>query len=468
MNRLLLFPDTTKIENDILTIAGQDLTSLAEEYGTPLYLYDRATMDNAVAAYKDALATFYPVTSPVGRPSTPWRGQAGSGRPTGLASITYAGKAYLSTALAQWTQSHNLWVDCTGEGEIAIARAGGVPREHILVHGVNKSKEDLRAAVQHAGTIVVDNLSELPRLTNEFKITNYQLSDIWLRLQPGLAVQTHAYTQTGQHNSKFGMEAEELMEAVLLCRERGLPLKGLHFHQGSQFRDPAPLKPAIERALELAKEIGFSGDWHFSPGGGWGVAYHEEELPQPDIRTYVRVIAETVATTCEKLSLDLPHLHIEPGRSIVARAGVAVYRVSTVKRQGSRTWLLVDGGMADNPRHALYGARYSCLPVVNPSAALRPPDGDRQAQGGGNTELVHIAGPYCESGDVLIEDLPMPKVQEGELIAVPMNGAYHLSMSSNYNGARRPAVVWLEQGKARLIQRRERPDDLLKRDISLD
>lgn len=431
MNRLLLFPDNTKIENDTLTIAGQDFASLAEEYGTPLYLYDRATMDNAIANYKRYLASYY---------SMP-------------ASITYAGKAYLCIAIAQWTQQHNLWLDCTGESEIAIAKVGGLPRESILVHGVNKSNDDLEAATKYAGTIVVDNLSELLRLANRFPNPNSHFPDVWLRLQPGLAVSTHAYTQTGQHNSKFGMDGEEFMEAALFCKEKGLPLKGLHFHQGSQFRDPAPLKPAIELALDLAKQISFSGDWHFSPGGGWGVAYHEEDLPQPEIEAYIKLISETTVETCKQLGLDLPHLHIEPGRSIVARAGVAIYRVNTVKRQGGQTWLLVDGGLADNPRHALYGARYSCLPVADP--------------GRERSERVHIVGPYCESGDVIIEDLPMPKVQEGELIAVPMSGAYHLSMSSNYNGARRPAVVWLENGQARLIQRRETIHDLTQRDIGL-
>jgi len=432
MNRLPLFPDTTKIENNTLTIAGQDLASLAEEYGTPLYMYDRATMDNAIAEYKRCLASHYP----------------------GLASVTYAGKAYLCTAIAQWTQQHNLWLDCTGVGEITIAKAGGVPHESILVHGVNKSDADLDAAVRYASTIVVDNLSELSRLANRFPNPDSHFPDIWLRLQPGLAVHTHAYTQTGQHNSKFGMDGEEFMEAALFCKERGIPLKGLHFHQGSQFRDPAPLKPAIELALDLAKRVGFSVEWHFSPGGGWGVAYHEDDLPQPEIEAYIKLISETTVKTCKQLGLDVPHLHIEPGRSIVARAGLALYRVNIVKRQGGRTWLLVDGGLADNPRHALYGARYSALPVAGP--------------GRERSEQVHIAGPYCESGDIIIEALPMPQVNEGELIAVPMSGAYQLSMSSNYNGARRPAALWLEEGKAQLIQRRETLDDLIQRDIELE
>lgn len=457
MKRLLLFPDTVKIENDALTVAGQDLSSLADKYGTPLYLYDRATMDSAVTDYKRCLASFYTST--------------GSGQRPGLASVIYAGKAYLCTAIAQWTQQQDLWLDCTGEGEIGIAKAGGVSSNRLLVHGVNKSDADIKSALEHAGIIVVDNLTELSRLAKLFPTSNTRFPNLWLRLQPGLSVKTHAYTQTGQLDSKFGMDGEELMDAALICREQGLPLSGLHFHQGSQFRDPAPLKPAIELALDIAKQIGFSGDWNFSPGGGWGVAYHEDELPHPEIEIYIKLIARTIIKACKKLELSLPHLHIEPGRSLVARAGVALYRVNTVKRQGGRTWLLVDGGLADNPRHALYGARYSCLPVAGVSAALSLPSrtgalaARTASKGRERGENVHIAGPFCETGDVIIEDLPMPNIADGELIAVPMSGAYQLSMSSNYNGARRPAVLWLEGGQAKLIQRRETTDDLLRRDF---
>jgi len=206
-------------------------------------------------------------------------------------------------------------------------------------------------------------------------------------------------------------------------------------------------------ALDLAKEIGFIGEWHFCPGGGWGVAYHEDELPQPDANDYVRVIAENVIGGCQARRLALPHLHLEPGRSLVARAGVAVYTVGAVKRRGDKVWILTDGGMTDNPRHAMYGARYSCLTVSSP--------------GGEKVGKVSIAGPYCESGDVVIEDLLMPKIEAGALIAIPASGAYHLSMSSNYNGARKPAVLWLEAGKARIIQRRETIEDLMQRDMAL-
>jgi diaminopimelate decarboxylase len=230
-------------------------------------------------------------------------------------------------------------------------------------------------------------------------------------------------------------------------------LKGIHFHQGSNFRDPEPLIPAIDMALDLAREIGFSGEWHFCPGGGWGVAYHEDELPNPSIESYVSGIAESVIEGCQQRGLDLPHLHLEPGRSLVARAGVAIYRVGAVKRRANKTWLLIDGGMADNPRFALYGARYSCLTVTGLGRA--------------GTERVSIAGPYCESGDVVLEDLFLPEVREGELIAIPVAGAYHLSMSNNYNGARKPSVIWLEEGEVKLIQKRESVADLFSRDVGL-
>ncbi len=440
-NRLALFPDSTRIRNDSLTIAGRTLTSLADEYGTPLYIYDRATMDASVDAYKAGLRAHYTASS----------------------EITYASKAFLCKAIAEWTRLHKLWVDCTGEVEIGIAMAGGVPRERILMHGVNKSNADLMSGLRHAGTIVVDNLTELKRIASLFSdpLFNNPLQpirrlfpNIWLRLQPGLAVETHhSHTQTGQPGSKFGMTPSEIVEAAKICKSSNMPMTGLHFHQGSNFRDPSPLVSAIELGIDLVKENGFDGPWHFCPGGGWGTSYHEDELPQPDIEDYVRVIAEKVNEKCKATGLSLPYLHLEPGRSLVARAGVAIYRVGTVKRRSDRTWVLTDGGLADNLRHAMYGSKYSCLTATRLSREMN--------------ERISVAGPYCESGDVIIEDLPMPIVEEGELIAIPVSGAYHLSMSSNYNGARRPSVVWLEESSARLIVRRETPEDLYQRDLSI-
>lgn len=430
MKRLELFPITTKIENNELTIAKCNLTKLADKFSTPLYVYDQATLDSSVADYKSALASYYPQP----------------------ASVTYAGKSFLCLAIAQWTQLHNLTLDCTGEGEIHIAVHAKVQRENILVHGVNKSEADLKYAIQHAGTIVVDNLTELERIAQ--LLTLHSSLNLWLRLLPGVTVSTHhAHTQTGHHESKFGMTHEEILEAVKFCKENQLPLKGLHFHQGSNFRDPEPLIPAIDLALDLAKQIGFENEWHFCPGGGWGVAYHEDELPHPSIESYVKGICEAVIEGCKKRGLSLPHLHLEPGRSLVARAGVAIYRIGAIKKRENKTWVLVDGGMADNPRYAMYGARYSSLAV--------------SGVGEERSEVVSVAGPYCESGDVIFEDLPMSKIKRGDLIAVPMSGAYHLSMSSNYNGARKPAALMVENGSAKLIQKRETLDDLLRRDLNL-
>jgi diaminopimelate decarboxylase len=426
MNRFPLFPDSVTIKNNQLSIGGCDLASLADQYGTPLYVYDRITLEQSAEKYKSLLATYY----------------------TARSSVTYAGKAYLSVPIARWAAAQNLTVDCTGLGEIAISVKAGVPRGQMVVHGVNKSQDDLLAAIEHAGTIVVDNFSELQSLAELAR--NYSLPELWLRLQPGMAVDTHAYTQTGHEDSKFGMDYKLLLEAAAFCKENDLPLKGIHFHQGSQFRDPEPLVHGVERALDAAKEIGFSGDWHLSPGGGWGVAYHEDDLPHPSLEMYVRFTAEYILSGCHSRGLSLPHLHLEPGRSIVARAGVALYRIGTIKRTAHRTWLLIDGGMADNLRPALYGVKYSALPVHAP---------DRTYE-----EKVWIAGPYCESGDVIIEGLPFPKVKEGELIAVPVAGAYQLSMASNYNGARKPAVLMLDNGKATLMQARETTDDLIRRD----
>ncbi len=425
MNRLDLFPLSTRVVNDRLHIADCDLERLAERYGTPLYLYDSVTLDFMAQEYRSALNAFYPAA----------------------ASVTYAGKAFLCKAIVRWALTHEFLIDCTGAGEIAVAVAAGAQKENILVHGVNKSNEDLRAAFQFASIIVVDNLAELNRIRD---CGAARCPDLWLRFLPGVSVSTHhAHTQTGHHESKFGMTNDEILEAAVFCKKHNLPLKGIHFHQGSNFRNPEPLILAIHAALNLAQKIGFGDAWHFCPGGGWGVAYHEDELPHPLVGDYVGGIAAAVVEQCARRNLSLPHLHLEPGRSIVARAGVALYRVGAVKRRAEKTWALTDGGMADNPRFALYGAKYSCLTVSSPN----------QERG----ERVSFAGPYCESGDILIEDILMSKIEIDDLIAVPVSGAYQLSMASNYNGARRPAALWLDKGDALEILRRENASDLLER-----
>ena len=435
--RLPLFPITTAVRDTGRGPAPPRARGAragpAAPYGTPLYLYDQASLDAAADAYRATLARRYP----------------------GPAGVTFAGKALLMVAAAQWVRRQGFRLDCTGAGEIGIAVAAGVPRAQILVHGVNKSDEDLDAAVAQASVIVVDNLTELHRLAAR-AAQGATLPELWLRLRPGLAVDTHAYRQTGQHDSKFGFSATETVVAVALAQMQQLPVTGLHFHQGSQFFDPSPIGPALDLALDLALELRSRHGWTpavISPGGGWGVAYHEDELPHPDLDTYITFMAQRLAAGCAERDLPLPRLQVEPGRSLVARAGVALYRVGAVKETPHRRWLLVDGGMADNPRPALYGARYSALPVADPARLATGP--------------AWIAGPYCESGDVLIEDLPLPEMAAGDLLAVPASGAYHVNMGSNYNGARKPAVLWLADGTAHLVQRRESVADLMARDLPL-
>lgn len=432
--RLALFPRTTQVSAGCLTISGLNLADLAREYGTPLYLYDRQTLDASVREYRAALADYYP----------------------GETGITYASKAFLCLAVAQWAERQGLSLDCTGAGELAIAQAAGVDRSKIIVHGVNKNDADLQAAIRQAGTIVVDHLPELHRLIRLSQAARLPLPEIWLRFRPGVSVETHRYRQTGEEDSKFGMGKAEIFQAVETCLRESINLTGFHFHQGSHFHDPGPLEPALETALDLLIELKNRTGWMpqvFCPGGGWGVPYHEDDLPHAPIADYAGLIGSRLAEGSRRRNLALPRLQLEPGRSLIARAGVAVYRLDNVKQTAHRRWLMLDGGLADNPRPALYRARYSALPVENPA---------REASG-----PAWLAGPFCESGDILIEELPMPDLQPGEWIAVPVSGAYQLSMGSNYNGARRPAVLWLDQGRATLIQRRETLEDLFRRDLPL-
>ena len=440
--RLELFPITTQIvtHNGIseLAIAGQSLSQLADRYGTPLYLYDQTTLDEYLSTYHQSLTNHYP----------------------GDHQITYAGKAFLCLGMAQWVERHGAYLDCSSAGELYIATQAGFPRQRIVSHGVNKSAGDLLAAIQHAGTLVVDNLDELQRLIPFYlesaPSAAAPLPEIWLRLRPGISVPSHSHVQTGQLDSKFGLSPQEFLQAVQTCLTNGLPLNGLHFHLGSQMKTAEPINAAIEIALDLLKDCQKQTGWLpgiFCPGGGFGVPYHEADLPFLPLERFIRSISETLITGCRARQLPDFRLHLEPGRSLVARAGVAVYRIGSIKQTNTRSYLLIDGGLADNPRPALYQAHYSALPVRQP---LRPA-----------ISPIWVAGPYCESGDILLADLPMPDLRPGELIAIPASGAYQLSMASNYNGATRPATIWLNEKQDYLIQSRETEADLIRRDLPL-
>lgn len=418
-----------------LCLAGHALSDLAAAHGTPLYLYDQATLDGMAAAYQQALAAAYPAAS----------------------EAAYAAKAWLSTAMARWAAARGLGLDVVSAGELAIALHGGFPAARIHFHGNNKTPAELTAALAAGvGRIVVDHAAELATVAALARAQGLR-QPIWLRINPDVAVDTHGHTATGHAGSKFGLAlADGTAEAAALhaLRLEGIELCGLHCHIGSQFRATEPLTLAVQRLLDLAARLRDRAGWRLaelSPGGGWAAPYREEQAAGlPAIDAYVTTVAQEVIAGCRQRDLPLPKLTLEPGRSLAARAGVALYRVGAVKRSGAVTYIFIDGGLADNPRPALYGARYSALLANRLSAA--PP------------QRVHVAGPYCETGDVLIQDIELPPVQPGDLLAVPASGAYQLSMASNYNAALRPAVVWLAAGEAHLVQRRETLADLLARE----
>ena len=432
----LVFPKTAMFDDAGLWLGGCAVADLAARYGTPLYVYDAATMNAAAATYSNALRESYP----------------------GEWQVAYAAKAWLSTATARWADRQGLGLDVVSGGELAIALRAGFPADRIHFHGNNKTPAELaQALAADIGSIVVDHPGELA-LVDELARGQGRRQAIWLRINPDVDVDTHGHTRTGHATSKFGLSLTDgTAEAV--ARQAldldGVHLAGLHCHVGSQFREASPLVLAVERLLALAARLFAHTGWlpeDLSPGGGWAVPYHPDQVKGlTPVEAYVPLVAQAVVDGCRAHGLPLPRLVLEPGRSLVARAGVAIYTVGAVKQAGSATYVFVDGGLADNPRPALYDARYTAL------LANRHADGP--------LTQVSVAGPYCETGDILIHDLELPPMRPGDLLAVPAGGAYQLSMSNNYNAARRPAVVWVENGQARLIQRRETVDDLLARDV---
>lgn len=434
---LALLPiSATRRADGALMIGGCALPDLAEHFDTPLYIYDAATLHAQAQAYRAALAAAYP----------------------GPSRVAYAAKAWLCTATARWAKAAGLGLDVVSSGELAIALAAGFAPDDIHLHGNNKSAATLIAALEAGvGCIVVDHAAELA-LLHELAADRGQRQRIWLRVNPAVETATHSHTRTGHAASKFGVALSDGNAEMLALQALALPsveLTGLHCHIGSQLFDAAPLAEAMRRLIALAARLHQAIGWQpaaLSAGGGWGVAYTVGQAAAlPPLAEYVATLAEAAVTGCAQAELPLPQLVLEPGRSLAARAGVALYRVGALKQAGEVVYAFVDGGLADNPRPALYAAPYTAL-LAN-----------RRFQGA--IQLIDVAGPYCETGDVLIRGAELPPLHAGDLLALPASGAYQLSMASNYNAALRPAVIWVEQGAARLIQRRETPDDILQRDL---
>lgn len=431
----MIWPLTARRDGDgVLTLGGVPVPRLAEKYGTPLYIYDEETIRSQCRLYMESIKKSHP-------------------RPR----VVYAGKAWMSIELLKILTEEGLSLDVVSAGELYVALQSGFPPERISLHGNNKTPDELRMAIDAGiGQIVIDNFYEID-LLEELTANLSNPFPVLVRLNPGIDVHTHDYRKTGIVDSKFGLgietgDAQRAVERILGIP--GLALKGYHAHVGSQIFEVEPFVDTVHAVFDFAGEMkarhGVVPD-EISPGGGFGIAYAPGD-PAAPVETYVQAIGAAAREAASEIGIPDPVFTIEPGRSIVGTAGIAVYTTGAIKEiPGVRTYVSVDGGMADNIRPALYGAVYSAELVK---------DGKEAA-----SESVTIAGKFCESGDVLIDKIALPVVRPGDLIAIPVAGAYSLAMASNYNMALRPAVVFVSEGNERLVQRRETFEDLLRRDV---
>jgi diaminopimelate decarboxylase len=433
MSRLVLFPSTAEVDNKgHLIIGGCDTVELAAEFGTPLYVFDELGIRNRCTEFKQEFSRRYADTA-----------------------VFYSAKAFINRALARLFNEEGLGLDVVSAGEMSIVRSAGFPMDRVYFPGNNKSAEELRLALEWGvGRIVVDNFHEL-ELLGELARERGDSPDILLRLSPGVDPHTHKHIITGNLDSKFGVpmvHGDKALVTILSMPQ--LKLRGLHFHIGSQITEFEPYQQAIDIILgfaaEMKKKHGFEME-ELSIGGGFAVQYTLDS-PAPPVAEYAEAMTSSIINGCQKLGLAQPRLIIEPGRSVVGQSGVALYTVGVVKDiPDVRRYVSVDGGMADNIRPALYGAKHEAV-VANKMAAK-------------DTDKVTIAGKFCESGDKLIENITLPPVAAGDILAVADCGAYCLPLASNYNASLKPAVVLVKEGKARLIRRRETFDDLTRCDL---
>jgi diaminopimelate decarboxylase len=432
--KLSLFPLTKEVDSHgHLHIGGCDCVNLAREYGTPLYVFDEATLRSKCQEFQTEFTKRYPNTL-----------------------IIYASKAFLNRALALIFKEEGLGLDVVSGGELSVAHSVDFPKEKIYFHGNNKTADELKLALDwRIGRIVVDNFYEL-ELLNTLARKKRVKQSILLRLTPDVDPHTHQHTTTGILDSKFGFPLATGQAGTAVAQAlaaSNLDLKGFHFHLGSPIFDTAPFEIAISLVLNFAREMKTKHGFHldeFSPGGGFAVKYTVDS-ETPSIADYAEAITAKVTSLASELELPHPKLIVEPGRAIVAQAGVALYTVGSIKEiPGVRKYVCVDGGIGDNIRPALYEAKYEAI-VAN------------KANDGSNT--VTIAGRYCESGDILAKDMSLAPVSAGDIIAMPIGGAYSIPMASNYNLVPRPAIVMVKDGRARLIRKRESYQDLLRLDL---
>jgi diaminopimelate decarboxylase len=410
---LPLFPDSARIEARELSLGGVPASRLAAEHGTPLVVYCEETVRAQARAYRAAAPD---------------------------ALVVYGTKAFANVALLRVLAEEGVGADVSTLGELAFAQAAGIPAERILFHGNNKSDEELRAAAETSTTVVLDAEDEPARAASA------GVQRALVRLTPGVEAVTHRSIQTAHDESKFGLPAEGALRVVDEARRLGIDVAGVHFHVGSQLARIDESLLAVERLAAFCERARAELGWTpqvLDIGGGLGIRYtHDSSVPE---------IADFVGPLVARLHERWPHpvqLVLEPGRSLVGRAGVTLYRVGVVKQSGGVSFVAIDGGMSDNPRPQFYGARYEAL-LANRA--------DELADG-----VFRIAGKHCETGDVLIEAAELPHPKRGDLLAVPATGAYTLAMGSTYNGVPRPAVVLVRDTEGRVIRQRESTDDLLR------
>jgi diaminopimelate decarboxylase len=431
----LIWPATATREQGVLQLGGIDVRDLVAEHGTPAIVLDESDFRARARAYSDAFSG---------------------------GDVFYAGKAFLSRAVAKWAAEEGLGLDvCTG-GELAVALSAGFPPERLALHGNNKSTSELRRAVEAGiGRIVLDSYVEIVRLA-EIAQRAGVTQKVLVRVTVGVEAHTHEYIATAHEDQKFGfsLTAGEAAEAVnRVLRQPGLELVGLHSHIGSQIFDTSGFEVSAHRLVGLLRQIR---DEHglqlpeLDLGGGLGIAYVAGDSPA-DVGAVAKELRRIVETECATAGLALPRLAVEPGRAIVGPAAVTLYEVGTVKPVDLgggtvRTYVSVDGGMSDNVRTALYDAEYTC--VLASRASDAPP------------MLARVVGRHCESGDVVVKDVWLPAdTVPGDLLAVAATGAYCRSMASNYNHTPRPPVVAVTEGASRTLVRRETEDDLMRLDV---
>ncbi|MYB21054.1 MAG: diaminopimelate decarboxylase [Chloroflexi bacterium] len=417
-------------EDGVLQIGGCDVRELANEYGTPLYIYDEHTIRQTCRDYLHDFQSQMPG-----------------------ARAHYASKAWLSPALVEILVEEGFGLDVVSAGELHVALAGGMEPEQIGFHGNGKTPAELAYALDSGvGRIIVDNDDELA-LLDELTRSRASEQQIMLRITPGVDAQTHAKTTTGLRDSKFGFPLPSGQAESALVRALEAPfldVAGFHIHLGSPLFNIEPYADGIatigEFAAQMKERHGY--EWReFSPGGGMALSYTADRTA-PASERYAVKIAEAIHTACDTHGLPMPDVHIEPGRSVVGRAGVALYSVVSRKHiPETRDYVTVDGGMADNIRPAMYDSKYEAAAAEQMHTIP--------------SLTVTVAGKFCESGDVLVRDTLLPSLQPGELIAIPASGAYQIAMESNYNLALRPAIVMVRDGQARLVRRRQTLDDLL-------